>query len=213
MQNSQGRSATGTVTVTFPAPSNLQVNVVDAAAYQANACNALSVVSTAGITCGTTTLPFITDYRWIIEEDKTFWVDPNCTTNTSATTPGCPAVVAAGGTVPTFGTNFHASSMDYVAQGCTGPLSCESGQTMLDTRTGTTGLHVPAVCDLGNGACRPDPNCTTLPCLTSGGTAAVLPSSVHLDPTKRYYISILPGDAANPYPAYTSAPNCLATPV
>ena len=40
----------------------------------------------------------------------------------------------------------------------------------------------------------------------------MLPSSVHLDPTKRYYISILPGDAGNPFPAYTSAPNCLATP-
>jgi hypothetical protein len=208
VQNSQGRSATGTVTVTFPTPSNLQVNVVDAAAYQASACNPLSVVTPGtGITCGTTTLPFITDYRWIIEEDKTFWIDPNCTTNTSATTPGCPAVVAAGGTVPTFGTNFHASNMDFVAQGCTGPLSCESGQTML-----VSGQHVPAVCDLGNGACRPDPNCTTLPCLTSGGTTPVLPSSVHLDPTKRYYISILPGDAGNPFPAYTSAPNCLTTP-
>src|SRR5207302_10466764 len=28
---------------------------------------------------------------------------------------------------------------------------------------------------------------------------AVNPSSVHLDPTKRYYISVLPGDAANPF--------------
>jgi hypothetical protein len=214
VQNSQGRTASGTVTVTFPAPSNLQVNVVDAAAYRASGCNPTSVVTTTGITCGTTTLPFITDYRWIIEEDKTFWVDPNCTTNTSATAPGCPAVVATGGTVPTFGTNFHASSMDFVAQGCTGPLSCEGGQTMLDTRTGsaTIGMHIPAVCDLGNGACRPDPGCMVLPCTTSGGTTQVLPSSVHLDPTKRYYISILPGDAGNPFPAYTSPPNCLTTP-
>jgi hypothetical protein len=236
VSNSQGRTASGTVTVNFPTPSNLQVNVVDAAAWQANGCNALSVVTptvitTSGttpgyITCGATNvqLPFMTDYRWIIEEDKTFWVDPNCTTNTSATTPGCPAVVATGGTVPTFGTNFHASWMEYVAQGCTGPLSCEGGQTMLDTRAACTapnvpagcsttpGQHIPAVCDLGSGACRPDPNCTALPCFTSGGTQAVLPSSVHLDPTKRYYVSILPGDAGAPFPAYTSAPNCLATP-
>jgi hypothetical protein len=214
-QNSQGTvGASQTVTLSFPLPSNLQVNVVDAAAYQAYSCNALSVVSVAGLTCGTTTLPLITDYRWIIEEDKTFWVDPNCTTNNSSTTPGCPGVVATGGTLPTFGTNFHASSMDFVAQGCTGPLSCEGGQTMLDTRPGssTLGQHIPAVCDLGNGACRPDPNCSTLPCLTSGGTTPVLPSSIHLDPSKRYYISILPGDAGNPFPAYTSAPNCLTTP-
>src|SRR5215831_17007791 len=223
VRDSQGRtSASGLVTIDFPAPSNLAVAVVDAAAYQANGCNATSTMTTSGITCGTTTVPLITDYRWIIEEDKTFWIDPNCTTNNSATAPGCPGVVATGGTVPTFGTNFHASHMDYIAQGCTGPLSCEGGQTMLDTRSActtpgvpagcsaTSGQHIPAVCDLGNGACRPDPNCTVLPCLTSGGTTAVLPSSVHLDPTKRYYLSVLPGDAGNPFPGNTSAPtNCL----
>ncbi|HEX8808544.1 MAG TPA: hypothetical protein VF760_06075, partial [Xanthobacteraceae bacterium] len=105
--------------------------------------------------------------------------------------------------------------MDYIAQGCTGPLSCEGGQTMLDTRPGsaTLGQHIPAVCDLGNGACRPDPNCTVLPCTAAGGTPQVSPSSVHLDPTKRYYISVLPGDAGNPFnPAYTASPNCLPTP-
>jgi len=203
VQNSQGRTASGNATVTFPTPSNLQVTVVDAQAY--SDCQGNS-------TCISGLAP-IGDYRWIIEEDKTFWVDPNCTANNSVTTPGCPAVVAAGGTVPTFGTNFHASHMDFVAQGCTGPLSCEGGQTMLDTRTGspTLGQHIPAVCDLGNGACRPDPNCTVLPCLTSGGTTPVMPSSVHLDPTKRYYISVLPGDAANPFPGNASPPtNCAA---
>jgi hypothetical protein len=234
VQNSQGRTATGTVNITFPAPSNLQVNLVDAAQYLASGCDPTSVVTptvvtstgtTPGyVTCGTTNtqVPFITDYRWIIEEDKTFWIDPNCTTNSSVTTPGCPGVVsgpAGQTTVPTFGTNFHASHMDYVAQGCTGPLSCEGGQTMLDTNpaSSTFGTHIPAVCDLGNGACRPDPNCTALgtaggQCTATGGTTPVLPSSVHLDPTKRYYISILPGDAGNPFPAYTSAPACGATP-
>jgi hypothetical protein len=218
--NSQGRTAVGSVNVTFPTPSNLTVNVVDAKQYANCKGNAACI----------TGLNKITDYRWIIEEDKTFWIDPNCTTNSSAITAGsgCPTVVASGGTVPTFGTNFHASHMDYLMQGCTGPLSCEGGQTMLDTRpactgsntavcSATAGQHIPAVCDLGSGACRPDPNCTALPCTGSngtaaGGTAEVMPSSVHLDPTKRYYISILPGDAGNPFPAYTSAPNCNATP-
>jgi hypothetical protein len=211
LQNSQGRTSSasltsGTVTVNFPAPSNLKVNVVDAQDYRNCQGNGACISS----------LPLIQDYRWIIEEDKTFWIDPNCTANNSVTTPGCPGVVsgtAGQTTVPTFGTNFHASHMDYVVQGCTGPLSCEAGQTMLDTRPGspTLGAHIPAVCDLGNGACRPDPNCTSGSCLTSGGTTPVNPSSVHLDPTKRYYISILPGDAANPFPGNTSAPtNCDA---
>jgi hypothetical protein len=209
VKDSQGRTSStpGTVTVNFPTPSNLTVAVVDAQAY--NNCQGDS-------TCISALSP-ITDYRWIIEEDKTFWIDPNCTTNSSATTPGCPGVVpgpTGQTTVPTFGTNFHASHMDYVDQGCTGPLSCEGGQTVLDTRPGsaTLGQHIPAVCDLGNGACRPDPNCTALPCTASGGTTPVNPSSVHLDPTKRYYISVLPGDAGNPFPAYTSAPQCSATP-
>ena len=203
VQNSQGRTATGTATVSFPTPSNLKVNVVDAQAL-AN-CNGNG-------TCIAGLSP-ITDYRWIIEEDKTFYVDPNCTTNSSILTPGCPSPVASGGTIPTFGTQFHTSTMDYVAQGCTGTLSCEGGQTMLDTRpactspgvpagcSATAGQHIAAVCDLGNGACRPDP--------TGNGYTAVSPSSVHLDPSKRYYISVLPGDAANPFPSgYQGPPGC-----
>jgi hypothetical protein len=195
VQNSQGRaSAAGTVTVNFPAPSNLTVHVLDAQAY-AN-CNGNS-------TCiaGLQAFP---DYKWIIEEDKTFWVDPNCTTNSSVTTAGCPSIVGPSGqsTIPTFGVNFHTSNMDYVAQGCTGPLSCEGGQTMLDTNTSspTFGQHIPAVCDLGSGACRPDP--------TGNGFTPVNPREVHLDPSKRYYISVLPGDAANPFPSNLSAPVC-----
>jgi hypothetical protein len=208
VQNSQGRTASGTVTVNFPTPSNLNVKVVDAQAYSNCQGDGTCISGLTGMT----------DYRWIIEEDKTFWVDPNCTTNASITTPGCPSVVpgtAGQTTIPTFGTNFHASHMDYVMQGCTGPLSCEGGQTMLDTRAGspTLGQHIPAVCDLGNGACRPDPSCTALPCLSSGGTTPVMPSSVHLDPSKRYYISVLPGDAANPFPGNTGAPDCSAGPI
>jgi hypothetical protein len=192
VKNSQGRTATGTANVTFPTPSNLQVNVVDAQAY--NNCNGLGSCISA--------LTPITDYRWIIEEDKTFWVDPNCTTNASITAPGCPHVVGPAGqsTIPTQGVQFHTSTMDYVAQGCTGPKSCEGGQTFLNPATGT---HDPAVCDVGNGACRLD--------TTGNGSTAVMPSSVHLDPSKRYYISVLPGDAGDPFPAYVGQPTCTST--
>ncbi|HWZ76481.1 MAG TPA: hypothetical protein VNX87_08075, partial [Candidatus Sulfotelmatobacter sp.] len=148
----------------------------------------------------------ITDYRWIIEEDKTFWVDPNCTTNASITAPGCPHAVGPTGasTIPTQGVQFHTSTMDYVAQGCTGPKSCEGGQTFLNPATGT---HVPAVCDVGNGACRLDPNASS----TAAGFTHVMPGSVHLDPSKRYYISVLPGDAGDPFPATVTPPDCSAT--
>ena len=209
VQNSQGRTsaASGTVTVNFPAPSNLKVNVVDAQALANCSGNGTCI---SGLTQ-------ITDYRWIIEEDKTFYVDPNCTTNSSIKTPGCPSVVGPAGqsTIPTFGVNFHTSTLDFVAQGCTGTLSCEGGQTMLDNRpactspgvpagcSATAGQHIPAVCDLGNGACRPD--------TTGNGYTPVSPSSVHLDPSKRYYISVLPGDAANPFPAYAGPPGCSTT--
>src|SRR6516162_8170101 len=210
-QNSQGTvGGSQTAMISFLVPSNLQVSVLDAQAYN----NCVTSNANANPSTCIASIPTISDYRWIIEEDRTFWVDPNCTTNNgaSATAAGCPKLVGPSGTstIPTFAVNFHTSTMPYVAQGCTGPLSCESGQTMLDTRpactgtnaavcSATAGQHIPAVCDLGNGACRPDPNCTALPCLTAGGTAPVLPSSVHLDPTKRYYISVLPGDAGNPF--------------
>ena len=212
VQNSQGKKSTsaGTVTVNFPAPSNLAVNVLDAQAY--NNCNGESTCISG--------LTKITDYRWIIEEDKTFYVDPHCTTNSSINTPGCPKIVGPSGqsTIPTFGVQFHTSTMDFVAQGCTGPLSCEGGQTMLDARPActnpptntipagcstTAGQHIPAVCDLGNGACRPD--------TTGNGFTAVMPGAVALNPAKRYYISVLPGDAADPFPAYAGAPGCSAT--
>jgi len=154
-------SSSATVTLVFPAPSNLHVTVLD----------------------GNDKATQISDYRWIIEEDRTFYVDPRTTTNNGG------SVV-----VPTFGTNFHTSYMPVVAAGCTGPLSCESGQSV---------QGIPSVCDIGNGVCEP-------------GSAQVvaLPSSVHLDPTKRYYISVLPGDAANPFIGGNgSAPaNCSAGP-
>ena len=196
VRNSQGRTASGTATVTFPTGNGPTVTVVDAQAY--NNCNGDSTCI-KGLTA-------IADYRWIIEEDKTFWVDPNCTTTGSITAPGCPHVVGPTGqsTIPTQGVQFHSSTMDYVAQGCTGTKSCEGGQTFLNPLTGT---HDAAVCDVGNGACRPDPNKGTL----TAGFTQVMPSSVHLDPSKRYYISVLPGDAGDPFPAYVGQPTCTST--
>jgi hypothetical protein len=192
VKNSQGTTATENLTIAFPTPNGPTVKVVDALAY--NNCNGDSACIT-GLTA-------ITDYRWIIEEDKTFWVDPNCTTNTSITTPGCPGVVggssATPSTIPTQGVQFHTATMDYVAQGCTGPKSCEAGQTVLNP---ATGAHVPTACDMGNGACD----------ITRSQKTVVLPASVHLDPSKRYYISVLPGDAGDPFPAYTGQPTCDAT--
>jgi len=156
-ENTQGTASTpaagSVVTMRFPAPSNLAVTLVD------------------GLT-KTALNP--QDYRWIIEEDKTFYVDPNCQTNPLPA--GCPVATTAGLPAPAiFGTNFHTSYMPVVAQGCTGPNSCESGQSV---------LTVPSACDIGNGACRPATSKTP-----------VLPSQVVLDPTKHYFISVLPGDA------------------
>jgi hypothetical protein len=167
-QNSQGviSAAVAQVTLIFPTPSNLAVTVKDAKD-------------------GTR----IADFRWVIEEDRTFFVNPNCTTTPLPA--GCPAVNNQH-TPAVFGTSFHTSHMPLIATGCTGPLSCESGQTIIDTNPGSPTYlqHVSAVCDIGNGVCEPGSQLTTLD-----------PGQVHLDPRKRYYISVLPGDAANPFGA------------
>jgi hypothetical protein len=161
VQNSQGTlsASAATATVTFLAGSGLSVTVLD----------------------GNDKKTQITDYRWIIEEDRTFYVDPNCTTNPPPA--GCQTATSTTGTalVPTFGTNFHTSYMPIVATGCTGPLSCESGQSIAGSSV---------VCDVGNGVCRP-----------GASQQAVDPGQVALDPKKRYYITVLPGDAANPFEA------------
>ncbi len=144
-QNSQNTpSATANVALNFPTPSGLVVSVKDAKTGAA-----------------------ITDYRWIIEEDRTVNIDPTIETSGSGTP------------VRNIAINFYTSHTPVVAQGCVGSVSCESGQTL---------LGAPAVCDVGNGACRTDASQKT----------EVNPSQVVLDPTKRYFISILPGDASNP---------------
>ena len=159
-QNSQGTQSASpaTVTVVFGQKNGPVVQLVDGQTKQ--------VLSSM-------------DYRWVVEEDRTFYINPNCTTNTATPPPGCPTTNNGSGgnsTVPvTFGTNFHTSYMPLVAQGCTDPagagksISCGYGQTVLG---------------------QPAPMWT-----------AADPSELYLDTSKRYYISVLPGDAANPFNA------------
>jgi hypothetical protein len=165
-KNSQGRtSAAAAATVIFLPASGLNVVVYDA--------------KTAPPAAPLTTGPgVINDYRWIIEEDRTFYVDPKCqinSTNPALRPSTCPALP-----VQSLGYNFHTANMPVVAAGCVGTVSCEAGQTF---DGGTT----PVACDVGNGACR-----------AATQKPELLPSQVYLDPTKRYYISILPGDGTNP---------------
>src|SRR5215469_9240859 len=174
VKNSQGNTLTATANLTFAAASNLQVTVLDGADKETQ----------------------INDYRWIIEEDRTFYVNPNCATDTLTPAAGCPSQTSTAGSTPIFGVNFHTSYMPVVAAGCTGSLSCEGGQTIA-TPTG----HQNAVCDVGNGVCRLD--------ATGSGFTPMFPGSAVLDPAKRYYISILPGDAGVPFQAgYAGPPDC-----
>ena len=147
-----------TVTVTFPTPSNVMVTLVDGKSKAALDPQ---------------------DYRWIIEEDRTWYQNPNCTTNPLPA--GCPG--ASLGILPAYGTNFHTSHMPVVAEGCVGSVSCEQGQTVFDPVTKT---HVAAACDIGNGVCRAATHKTE-----------VSPGQAILDPAKRYYLSVMPGDAIN----------------
>src|SRR6185295_15097726 len=158
-------SGDATVTLTFPTPSNLKFVVQDAKSSAE-----------------------ITDYRWIIEEDRTVSIDPSIESKPRCTGSSPPLAPPDCSDTPVrnLAVNFHASHMPVVASGCTGPLACETGQMMIDP---ATGAHVQAVCDVGNGTCRPD--------VAGAGKTSVNPSQVALDPTKRYYISVLPGDAAN----------------
>jgi hypothetical protein len=162
-QNTPSASA-GTVTVTFRGGSGITVNVLDAPSAAP----------------GKTPVK-LTDYRWIIEEDRTFQIDPACQTTASTRPSTCPPLP-----VPSLGANFHTSYMPVVAAGCVGKVACEAGQTVYDPASGS---HLPAVCDVGNGVCR----------TTSAQQVPVDPSQVALDPTKHYYISVLPGDAGNTF--------------
>jgi hypothetical protein len=191
-QNSVGTttSSSTTATVNFPQPSKVSVTVTDPRSGQT-----------------------ITDYRWIIEEDKSFYIDPGCTQNpppTNSTVTGQPCTKTTTNTVPILGVNFHTSDMTYVAQGCTGTVSCESGQTVLGQA---------AVCDVGNGACRTNATQKTavmpgqVGLLNSTAPADSLGQTLgSLDPTKHYYISVLPGDAATPFINGNGGADCYNNP-
>ena len=166
VSNVQGSVSSAVATVAFLPASNLVVNVVDAKDPTKT----------------------VADYRWIIEEDRTFWVDTKCQINSTNNDPNKPAYRPASCPplpVESLGYNFHSASMPLIAQGCVGKASCEDAQTVYDP---ATNAHLPAVCDLGDGVCR----------TTGTQRAPLLPGSVHLDPAKRYFISILPGDSVNP---------------
>ncbi|MGU7780090.1 choice-of-anchor Q domain-containing protein [Burkholderia sp. PU8-34] len=171
----------GTVTVTFNPGSGLVVNVMDAPSMAPDAVSPNKNVK-------------LTDYRWIIEEDRTMQIDPACqvnSTNTTVRPSYCPPLP-----VPSLGTNFHTSYMPVVAAGCVGVVACESGQTVYDPASNT---HKAAVCDVGNGVCRTTGTDPTK-------QVQVDPKYVALDPTKHYYISILPGDAGNTFSNGGGAP-------
>jgi hypothetical protein len=110
----------------------------------------------------------IADYRWIIQEDLTFKVDPT----------GTPSI-----STRTLGTSFHRSHMPVVATGCVGSVSCGSGQQGRIADTGTD----------ANGTLGARQSITDLGALDSEVTA----DKAVLDPNKHYYISILPGDAGD----------------
>ncbi len=134
--NSQGTSSNSTTaTLTFLSGSGLAVTVHDAQ------------------TPATT----ITDYRWVIEEDKTLHTPTGVSSRT----------------LPILSTSFHRSSMPMVAQGCVGPISCGTGQTILGVAAALQPQSTPGQVNLP----AQDP--------VTGAP-------------KYYYLSVLPGDAANP---------------
>ena len=148
-QNTASNAAN--VTVNFVKGSGLALNILD----------------------GPTATPIPQDYRWIIEEDRTFWIDPACQVNGTNRPATCAPLP-----VESLGYSFHSAHMPVIATGCVGTVSCEAGQTV---------QAVPSVCDVGNGGCEPGLQ-----------KAPTQPGDVYLDPTKRYFVSILPGDAINP---------------
>lgn len=119
--------------------------------------------SNLAVTVNDATNPMVAlkDYRWTIQEDQTFKHD----------TGGTPPV-----NTRTIGTSFHRSHMAVIATGCVGPISCGSGQSILDPKTGVRVI------------------------VTDGDALAkqTTPDLVALDPGKSYFLSILPGDAGSP---------------
>ena len=78
----------------------------------------------------------------------------------------------------TVGTSFHRSHMTVVATGCVGAISCGSGQTIRTDSVGMGARHAMTVAE--------------------ALLLQTMPGDVTLDPSKNYYISVLPATAGNP---------------
>src|SRR4029077_6670324 len=108
-KNSQNSlSKPTTATLTFLPGSNLNVTVQDAK----------------------TKAP-ITDYKWIIEQDLTFHIDPRCQQNNGTGSPPpatCPPPPATGVPRP-LPTNFPPSYTPVIATGCTAPHAAPCSQS------------------------------------------------------------------------------------
>jgi len=138
-KNSQGIvSAPATATVYFAGGNGPKLTLIDALT------NNPLPTQTAGPV----------DYRWVIEEDRTFHT---------------PLGTALAANTKTLATSFFNSYMPVIASGCTGPISCQTANQKV---AGTA--------------------------VAADATRYVTPDQVVLDPTKWYFISILPGDGANP---------------
>jgi Bacterial cadherin-like domain len=189
-KNSQNiLSNTATATLIFQPGSGLVVHVYDAPSFLAGAPTE------------------ITDYKWIIEQDLTPQINPACQQN-GPSAPGAPPKPAncPTGVPPTPATQFHTSYMPVIATGCTGPQSCEKGQTVYDAAPAcisagnpvgcspTAGQHVLAACD-GYGVCTP--GAAQLPA-SSPADANLTAANPDGSPAV-YYISILSGDSSNAF--------------
>ena len=87
--------------------------------------------------------------------------------------------------------------MPVVAQGCDGTVSCEAGQMVVDALAITLRQFAMVMAFAGPAQLN---------------RLRVDPSQVVLDPTKRYYISVLPGDAAHVHSRQYQAELSPATP-
>ena len=106
--------------------------------------------------------------------------------------PTCPPLP-----VESLGYNFHTANMPVVAQGCVGPVSCEAGQTLRAARRRSRATSATAIADTDQTA--EGSNCSRARC--------------YLDPNKRYFISILPGDGVNPTIGGAGGPDDNGKPV
>ena len=137
----------------------------------------------------------MTDYRWTIQEDLTFKHAVDATPQVSTRT---------------VGTSFHRSHMPVVVAGCVGPISCGQGQS----------FRFDGVPDPITNSVPVKVNGITIPCTGINGNRCVLaatdalalqtlPSNAVLNRSKNYYLTILPGDAAN---AVTLVGTCSLAP-